>query len=177
MAEVEKWTVGNPLNPDNRNGAIWEKSHMDKILAYIGKGKAEGAKLIYGGHRIMEETGGFYIKPAVFDECNQSMTIVKEEIFGPVFAIDTCNDIDEAIDMANDTEYGLQASVWSDNINDIHKLSQGIKAGVISVNHFSEGDMTTPFGGFKQSGFMSRDKSIWANKQYTELKAIYVKTR
>lgn len=92
------------------------------------------------------------------------MTIAKEEIFGPVFSILTFSDIEEGIKMANDTEYGLHASVWSDNINNIYRLSKGISAGVISVNHFSEGDMTTPFGGFKQSGFMSRDKSIWTNK-------------
>ena len=79
--------------------------------------------------------------------------------------------------MANDTEYGLQASIWSDNLNTVQKLFSKIQAGVISVNHFSEGDITTPFGGFKQSGFMSRDKSIWANKQFTELKSIYIKTR
>lgn len=103
------------------------------------------------------------------------MRIVKEEIFGPVFAIETFEKIEEAIAMANDTKYGLQASVWSDNIHDVHTLTREIKAGVISVNHFSEGDITTPFGGFKQSGFMGRDKSIWANKQYTELKSVCIK--
>lgn len=177
LAEVENWKVGNPLDPDNLHGAIIEEAHMKRILEYIEIGKAEGAKLIYGGERILEETGGFYIKPAVFDGCNQSMRIIKEEIFGPVFAIETFSTIEEAIEMANDTEYGLQASVWSENINDIKKLTKGIKAGVISVNHFSEGDGTTPFGGFKQSGFMSRDKSIWANKQYTELKSVFIRTK
>lgn len=150
---------------------------MERILQYIDIGKAEGAELIYGGRRILEETGGFFLKPAVFDNCNQSMRIVKEEIFGPVFAIETCSDIAEGIAMANDTEYGLQASVWTDNINDVKKLTKGIRAGVISVNHFSEGDVTTPFGGFKQSGFMGRDKSVWANKQYTELKSVFIRTK
>lgn len=178
LAEVEKtWKTGDPLDCNNRLGPVIEKAHMDSILGYVAKGKAEGGKLLLGGERILEETGGFFIKPGVFDGVDESMTIAREEIFGPVFAIMTCNDINEGIRMANNTEYGLQASVWSDNINDIHKMSAGIRAGVISVNHFSEGDITTPFGGFKQSGFMSRDKSIWANKQYTELKAVYVKTR
>lgn len=177
LSEVEKWKVGNPLDSENSHGAIIEKAHMERILQYVDIGKAEGAELIYGGERILKETGGFFLKPAVFDNCNQSMRIVREEIFGPVFAIETCSDIAEGIAMANDTEYGLQASVWTDNIHDIKRLTKGIKAGVISVNHFSEGDVTTPFGGFKQSGFMGRDKSVWANKQYTELKSVFIRTK
>lgn len=177
LKEVETWKVGNPLDPANRHGAIIEKPHMQKILDYIEIGKNEGADLIYGGTQILEETGGNFIQPSVFDNCNQSMRIVREEIFGPVFAIETFDTLEEGIAMANDTEYGLQASIWSDNLNTVQKLFSKIQAGVISVNHFSEGDITTPFGGFKQSGFMGRDKSIWANKQYTELKSVYIKTR
>ena len=177
LKEVETWKVGNPLDPANRHGAIIEKPHMQKILDYIEIGKNEGADLIYGGTQILEETGGNFIQPSVLDNCNQSMRIVREEIFGPVFAIETFDTLEEGIAMANDTEYGLQASIWSDNLNTVQKLFSKIQAGVISVNHFSEGDITTPFGGFKQSGFMSRDKSIWANKQFTELKSIYIKTR
>lgn len=175
LVEVEKWKAGNPLDPSNLHGALIERSHMEKILEYIEIGKNEGARLLYGGEQILKETGGNFLKPAVFDECSQSMRIIKEEIFGPVFGIETYTSIDEAIAMANDTEYGLQASVWSDNIHKVQTLTSGIKAGVISVNHFSEGDMTTPFGGFKQSGFMGRDKSVWANRQYTELKSVYIK--
>ncbi len=177
LKEVEGWKVGNPLDPANRHGAIIERPHMQKILDYIEIGKNEGADLIYGGKQILEETGGNFIQPGVFDNCNQSMRIVREEIFGPVFAIETFDTLEEGIAMANDTPYGLQASVWSDNVNTVQKLSSKINAGVISVNHFSEGDITTPFGGFKQSGFMGRDKSIRANKQYTELKSVYIKTR
>ena len=150
---------------------------MERILKYIDIGREEGAKLLYGGRRILEETGGYFLEPAVFDECNQTMRIVKEEIFGPVFAIETFTDIEEAVAMANDTEYGLQASIWSDDINHIKYLTKSIKAGVVSVNHFSEGDVTTPFGGFKQSGFIGRDKSVWANRQYTELKSVFIRTR
>lgn len=177
LKEVETWKVGNPLDPANRHGAIIEKPHMQKILDYIEIGKNEGADLIYGGKQILEETGGNFIQPSVFDNYNQSMRIVREEIFGPVFAIETFDTLEEGIAMANDTEYGLQASIWSNNLNTVQKLFSKIQAGVISVNHFSEGDITAPFGGFKQSGFMGRDKSIWANKQYTELKSVYIKTR
>lgn len=178
LDEVENtWKVGNPFDANNRHGALIEKAHMDRVLEYVEIGSSEGADLIYGGERILKETGGYFVKPAVFDNCSCSMRIVREEIFGPVFTIQTFDTIEEAIEMANDTEYGLHASVWTDNINDINKLSKGIQAGVISVNHFSEGDITTPFGGFKQSGFMGRDKSIWANKQYTELKSVFIRTR
>lgn len=177
LKEVENWKVGNPLDPANRHGAIIEKPHMQKILDYIEIGKNEGADLIYGGKQILEETGGNFIQPSVFDNCNQSMRIVREEISGPVFAIETFDTLEEGIAMANDTEYGLQASIWSDNLNTVQKLFSKIQAGVISVNHFSEGDIMAPFSGFKQSGFMGRDKSIWANKQYTELKSVYIKTR
>ena len=177
LKEVETWKVGNPLDSENKHGAIVERAHMERILKYIDIGREEGAKLLYGGRRILEETGGYFLEPAVFDECNQTMRIVKEEIFGPVFAIETFTDIEEAVAMANDTEYGLQASIWSDDINHIKYLTKSIKAGVVSVNHFSEGDVTTPFGGFKQSGFIGRDKSVWANRQYTELKSVFIRTR
>lgn len=177
LKEVETWKVGNPLDSENKHGAIIERAHMERILKYIDIGREEGAKLLYGGRRILEETGGYFLEPAVFDECNQTMRIVKEEIFGPVFAIETFTDIEEAVAMANDTEYGLQASIWSDDINHIKYLTKSIKAGVVSVNHFSEGDVTTPFGGFKQSGFIGRDKSVWANRQYTELKSVFIRTR
>lgn len=177
LDEVKNWKTGHPFEAENKLGALIEKSHMERVLKYIEIGKAEGAELIYGGERILEETGGFYVKPAVFDNCNSTMRIIKEEIFGPVFGIQTFETIEEAIAMANDTEYGLHASVWSDNINHVQKLTRGIRSGVIAVNHFSEGDVATPFGGLKQSGFMGRDKSVWANKQYTELKSVYIRTR
>lgn len=176
LEETKKWTVGNPLDPATRNGPIIAQSHLNKILHYVEKGKEEGANLLYGGERTLIESGGFYVIPTVFDNCDQSMTIMKEEIFGPVFGIQTFETIDQAIALANDTNYGLQASIWSDNINEIYQLSRGIRAGVVSVNHYSEGDITTPFGGFKQSGYMARDKSIWANKQYTELKSVVIET-
>lgn len=173
--EVAKWRTGDPLNAGNRLGPLIEKDHMDSVLGYIEKGKAEGAELICGGERILKESGGFFVSPCLFDQVKPSMTIAREEIFGPVFGVLTCGSLEEGIAMANDTEYGLHASVWSGSITGVHKLARNIKAGVISVNHYSEGGLTTPFGGFKQSGFMGRDKSIWANRQYTELKSVVIK--
>ncbi|MGL6199175.1 MAG: aldehyde dehydrogenase family protein [Lachnospiraceae bacterium] len=177
LEKVSDWKTGDPFDADNNLGALIEEKHMNTILGYIQKGIDEGAKLVHGGKQILKESGGYFVEPTIFDETNQNMAIVREEIFGPVFAIQTFATIDEAIRIANDTEYGLQASVHSANIDNVNKLMRGIKAGVISVNHFSEGDITTPFGGFKQSGFFGRDKSVWANKQYTELKSIHIKTK
>jgi len=176
LEKVGGWKTGDPFDSRHNLGALIEEKHMNTILDYIRKGIDEGAKLIHGGKRILEESGGYFVEPTIFDETNQNMTIVREEIFGPVFAIQSFETIEEAIRIANDTEYGLQASVYSSNFDNVNRLARGIKAGVISVNHFSEGDITTPFGGFKQSGFFGRDKSVWANKQYTELKSIHIKT-
>ncbi len=168
------WTVGNPLDPQYKLGSIIEQAHMKNILSYIEKGKEEGAKLVFGGRQILKETGGYFIEPTIFDEVTSDMTIAREEIFGPVLAVFSCKSEKEAIKMANDTEYGLHASLWSDDLSRVHRMSGAIRAGTISVNCFSEGDFGTPFGGFKQSGFFGRDKSLWASRQYTELKTIWM---
>lgn len=172
LDKVESWTIGDPLNPENQLGALIEEKHMNEVLKYVEIGKNEGGKLLSGGERILTETGGYFVKPAVFDEVTPDMTIAREEIFGPVFAIMTFEDIDEVIKIANDTEYGLHASVYTNDMHIAHRLTRDIKAGVISVNSFTEGAANTPFGGYKQSGFFGRDKSVWANKQYTETKTI-----
>ena len=177
IKKTQEWTVGDPLDPEHRLGAIIEKSHMESILQYISIAKREGARLVYGGNRILQETNGYFIEPTIFENVNSDMTIAKEEIFGPVVAVMTFEDEEEAIKLANDTNYGLHASIWSNDVNQVHRMSRSICAGTISINCFSEGDMTTPFGGFKQSGFFGRDKSLWANRQYTELKTIWLKIR
>jgi len=177
LEKTRDWQVGNPLDPQFLLGSMIEKPHMDTVLSYIAKGKAEGAELLCGGNRILQETGGYFIEPTIFDQVTPDMTIAKEEIFGPVLAVLTCKDEEEAVRMANDTEYGLHASLWSDNVNQVHRMSRAIRAGTISVNCFSEGDFGTPFGGFKQSGFFGRDKSLWASRQYTELKTIWMAVR
>jgi gamma-glutamyl-gamma-aminobutyraldehyde dehydrogenase len=177
IEKTKAWTTGNPLDPQHRLGAMIETSHMESVLRYIECGKKEGANLVLGGNRILQETGGYFIEPTIFDHADPVMTIVKEEIFGPVLAVMTCRDEHEAVEMANDTEYGLHASIWSNDINQVQRMSRAIRAGTISVNCYSEGDMTTPFGGFKQSGFFGRDKSLWANRQYTELKTIWLAVR
>ncbi len=177
LEKTAQWKTGNPMDPQYRLGSMIEKRHMESVLGHIERGLKEGASLVLGGKRILAETGGWYIEPTIFDGVTSDMSLAREEIFGPVLSVLTCRSEEEAIRMANDTVYGLHASVWSDNIDQVFRLSRGIRAGTISVNCFSEGDLTTPFGGYKQSGFFGRDKSVWANKQYTEIKTIWTATR
>jgi len=168
------WKVGDPLDPQNRLGSMIEKPHLEKVLGYIAAGQAEGAKLVLGGKRILEETGGYFIEVTIFDEVNNRMKIAREEIFGPVLSVIPFSTEDEAVAIANDTNYGLAASLYTRDLNTAHRVARAIRAGTVSVNCFSEGDLTTPFGGFKESGFAGRDKSIWAHEQYTELKTIWM---
>jgi gamma-glutamyl-gamma-aminobutyraldehyde dehydrogenase len=147
---------------------------MNKVLEYIESGHKEGAKLVLGGHRTLADSGGYFVEPTIFDHVKPTMTISREEIFGPVLAVETFTTEEQAIALANDTPYGLAASLYSQNLGRAHRVARAIRAGTVSVNCFSEGDATTPFGGFKQSGFFGRDKSIFAHYQYCELKTIWM---
>jgi gamma-glutamyl-gamma-aminobutyraldehyde dehydrogenase len=171
---AREWTVGDPLDPATRIGPMIEESHMNKVLGYIESGKSEGAQLVLGGKRTLEKTGGFFVEATVFDQVQPSMRIAREEIFGPVLSVFTCDGEEQAIALANDTTYGLTASVYTQNVGTAHRVARALRAGTVSVNCFSEGDVTTPFGGFKQSGFFGRDKSIFAHYQYTELKTVWI---
>ncbi len=171
------WKTGDPLDPQYNLGALIERRHMESILGYIDRGRAEGAKLALGGRQILQESHGYFVEPTIFTGVTPDMTIAREEIFGPVLAVLSCEDEADAIRLANDTHYGLHASIWSDDLHQVTRMSRAIRAGTISVNCFSEGDFTTPFGGFKQSGFFGRDKSLHACRQYTELKTIWMAIR
>jgi gamma-glutamyl-gamma-aminobutyraldehyde dehydrogenase len=171
---ASEWTVGDPQDPSTRVGPMIEKQHMQKVLSYIDAGKKEGAKPIMGGKQIRQDSGGYYVEVTLFDEVKNNMKIAKEEIFGPVLSVISFNSEEEALKLANDTNYGLAASLYTRDLNTAHRAARAIRAGTVSVNCFSEGDITTPFGGFKESGFGGRDKSIWAHEQYTELKTIWM---
>jgi gamma-glutamyl-gamma-aminobutyraldehyde dehydrogenase len=173
-ALAKTWKVGDPIDPDTRVGSMIEKPHMDRVLGYIDAGKQEGAKLVMGGNRVRQESGGYYVDVTIFDEVSNQMKIAREEIFGPVLSVIPFNSEEEAVSIANDTNYGLAASLYTQNVNTAHRVARAIRAGTVSVNCFSEGDMTTPFGGYKESGFAGRDKSIYAHEQYTELKTIWM---
>jgi 4-(gamma-glutamylamino)butanal dehydrogenase len=172
LERVRDWPLGNPLDPENRLGAIVSKEQYESILAHISKGKAEGAEMILGEPPARLERG-YFIAPTIFDNVRPEMTIAREEIFGPVLAIIAVGSADEAIKVANDTPYGLAASVFTADARRAHGLARAIRAGTVTVNCYGEGDVTTPFGGYKQSGFGGRDKSIHAHDQYTELKTVW----
>jgi acyl-CoA reductase-like NAD-dependent aldehyde dehydrogenase len=146
------------------------------VLGYIETGRTEGADLVLGGRRVRDETGGCYIEPTVFDRVRNDMTIAREEIFGPVLATIDVGSEDEAVAVANDTMYGLAAAVWTDSVDTAHRVARAIRAGVVWVNTFDAGDITSPFGGFKQSGF-GRDKSIHALEKYADLKTVWIGLR
>lgn len=173
MKVGQKMRVGDPLDPSTQMGAMVDDTQMERVLGYIEKGQAEGAKLAMGGQRIMAETGGYYIEPTVFDNVKNDMTIAQEEIFGPVLSTISFSDPEEAIRIGNDTIYGLASAVWTSDINKAHKTAKALRAGVVWVNCFDAGEISTPFGGFKQSGF-GRDKSLHAMEKYTEVKTIWI---
>ena len=174
LMHLPEYQPGDPLDPNTTMGAMVDCGQMDNVLKYIASGKAQGAKLRAGGERVMSETGGFYVSPTVFDEVTNDMTIACEEIFGPVLSIITFDTEEEAIRIANDTEYGLAAAVWTQDLTRAHMVAKALRAGTVHVNSYDEDDITVPFGGYKQSG-NGRDKSLHALEKYTELKTTWIK--
>ncbi|WP_122310550.1 aldehyde dehydrogenase [Pseudomonas amygdali] len=174
LEALATWKPGNPLDPATNVGALVDTQQMNTVLSYIEAGHAEGARLVAGGKRILQETGGTYVEPTIFDGVNNAMKIAQEEIFGPVLSVLTFDSDEEAIQIANDTPYGLAAAVWTANISRAHLTAKALRAGSVWVNQYDGGDMTAPFGGFKQSG-NGRDKSLHAFDKYTELKSTWIK--
>ena len=175
QAVLAGWKTGDPLDPDAKLGALIEQKHYEKVLAHIEKAKEQGARVICGGRAALTDTGGWFVEPTIFDQVTPDMALAREEVFGPVVCFIEYEDVEDAIRIANDTCYGLAASLWTDNVNSAHKVAARIRAGTVTVNCFGEGDLSTPFGGFKQSGFGGRDKSVYAHDQYCELKTTWLK--
>ncbi|GAA3368356.1 aldehyde dehydrogenase [Streptomyces sannanensis] len=165
--------VGDPLDPATEMGALVGEGHLERVQDHIGAGLAEGARLRTGGSRTLESTGGSYLQPTVFDEVAPGMRLAREEIFGPVLSVLTFDDLEEAVRLANATEYGLAAALWTSDLSTAHRVSRALKAGTVWVNCYEEGDLTVPFGGMKQSG-NGRDKSAHAIEKYTELKTTWI---
>jgi gamma-glutamyl-gamma-aminobutyraldehyde dehydrogenase/4-guanidinobutyraldehyde dehydrogenase/NAD-dependent aldehyde dehydrogenase len=161
---------GDPLNPETQLGPLVDETQTKRVTGYIEKGVREGASLYYSGGA----TKANYVAPTVFDKVRNDMVIAREEIFGPVLATIPVKDAEEAITIANDTIYGLASAIWTKDINVALNASRRLRSGIVWVNCFDEGDITTPFGGFKQTGF-GRDKSIHALDKYTDLKATWIK--
>lgn len=167
---MREWKMGDPLDPEHRIGAMVSQAHFEKVRSYLEQAQTERLRVAFGG----DTERGIFVEPTVVDGVDATSRLFQEEIFGPVLAVTTFKDIDEAIELANDSVYGLAASVYTSSLNNAIRLSREIRAGVVTVNCFGEGDITTPFGGYKESGFGGRDKSVWAHDQYTEIKTIWI---
>lgn len=176
-ATANSWKIAHPLDPESKLGALIEEQHMNRVLDYVSKGTAQGATVVTGGNRILEDLGGWYVPPTILANVTNSMTVAQEEIFGPVVSMIPFGTEEEAIRLANDTKYGLASSLYTNDLNVAQRVSRSIRAGLVSINCYSEGDVTAPFGGFKQSGFGGRDKSLKALRQYQETKTIWTAYR
>ncbi len=165
VARTRDWKTGDPLDPANHLGALIDKEHHKKVSSYL---KTKNKALIGG------KAKGAYVEPTIYDEVKTDDKLVTEEIFGPIMSVMTVKSFDEAIALANDTNYGLAASVFTANNKKAIRAARAIKAGTVSVNSYAEGDISTPFGGYKESGFGGRDNGIHAHDQYTELKTIWI---
>ena len=173
IARTAEWIVGDPQDPTTRIGPMIEQPHLDKVMSYIDLGREEGARVVAGGDRALPESGGYFVAPTVFDDVRNDMQIARDEIFGPVISTIPFNSPDEAIALANATSYGLHASIYTRDVDTAIRTARAIRAGTVSINGYSEGDISTPFGGYKESGFGGRDKGLEAFDQYTEKKTIW----
>jgi acyl-CoA reductase-like NAD-dependent aldehyde dehydrogenase len=173
-AEAPKYAPGDPLSGTAQMGAIVDEVQLRTVLGFIAAGSEDGARVAAGGKQVRLDSGGHYVEPTVFDGVTNQMRIAREEIFGPVMSVIRFKTEEEAVAMANDSSYGLQASVWSHNINRAHRVARALRAGTVHVNQYDEDDITVPFGGFKQSG-NGRDKSLHAFDKYTELKTTWLR--
>jgi gamma-glutamyl-gamma-aminobutyraldehyde dehydrogenase len=174
LAEMPKYQPGDPLAPGTEMGAIVDEVQLRTVLGYIEAGRDEGARCIAGGRQALVDSGGCFVEPTLFDQVANGMRVAREEIFGPVLSVIRFKTEEEAVALANNTPYGLQASVWSDNLSRAHRVARALRAGTVHVNQYDEDDITVPFGGYGQSG-NGRDKSLHAFDKYTELKTTWIR--
>lgn len=172
-AHAREMAPGNPLDPASKAGAMVDEAQMRSVLSRIEHGVKEGAALRSGGNRLHIETGGYYIEPTIFECSHHDLSIMRDEIFGPVLAVQRFKDEDEAIELANHSIYGLGAGLWTANLGRAHRVARRMRAGLVWVNCYLDGDITVPFGGVKQSGF-GRDKSLHALDKYCDLKTTWI---
>ncbi|WP_299949800.1 aldehyde dehydrogenase [uncultured Ruegeria sp.] len=168
--QAATWVMGDPLDPATQNGPLVSAEHLEKVCGLVAIGKAQGARVVYGG----DAGEGLMFQPTVFADVTPEMTIFREEIFGPVVAVTRAESDEEAVAMANATAYGLAATLYTRDITKAHRYARKLKAGTVGVNAYSEGEISTPFGGFKASGFGGRDNGVHAHEQYSELKTIWI---
>ncbi|MEM9139694.1 MAG: aldehyde dehydrogenase [Pseudomonadota bacterium] len=167
--QAAAWTLGDQMDPSTQNGPLINEEQFDKVSGLVTAGKEQGARVAAGG----ASAGGLMFQPTVFADVTPEMRIFQEEIFGPVVGITKAETDEQAIELANATQYGLAATLYTKDISKAHRYARKLRAGTVGVNTYSEGEISTPFGGFKASGFGGRDNGIHAHEQYTELKTIW----
>jgi 4-(gamma-glutamylamino)butanal dehydrogenase len=167
------WLVGDPMRRTTKIGPLIEEAAMDRVLRYVREAVDAGAEVASGGRRVREESGGWFVEPTVLDHVTPQMPVARDEIFGPVVSVLTFGTERDAIALANGTDYGLAASIFTRDLDIAHRMARAVRAGTVAVNCYSEGDISTPFGGYKNSGFGGRDKGLEALEQYTEQKTIW----
>ena len=172
VARAKARKVGDPFDAKTEQGPQVDDAQFEKVMSYINAGKKEGAKLVAGGNRVGDR--GYFIEPTVFADVKDDMKIAREEIFGPVMSILKFKSIDEVVERANRSEYGLAAAVWTRDIGKAHAIANRVRAGTVWVNCFDVFDAAAPFGGFKQSG-IGRELGEYGLQQYTEVKTVTVK--
>ena len=172
VARARKRRVGDPLDPRTDQGPQVSQSQFDRVLGYIESGQRDGATLACGGDRVGDR--GYFIQPTVFSDVRDEMQIAREEIFGPVMSVIPFKDVDEVVERANRTSYGLAAGVWTRDIKKAHAVANAVRAGTVWVNCYHVLDTRAPFGGFKQSG-IGRELGEYGLQQYTEVKTVTVK--
>jgi betaine-aldehyde dehydrogenase len=174
-ARAAAMRVGDPMDPNTQVGALISEAHMEKVLGYIARGRAEGAHLLTGGYRVTtgDLANGFFVAPTVFDGCHDDMAIAREEIFGPVMTVLEFNDEEEVIARANATEFGLAAGVFTNDLTRAHRVIARLQAGTCWINHYNVTPVELPFGGVKLSG-LGRENGRAAIEHYSQLKSVYV---
>ncbi|PRD12856.1 aldehyde dehydrogenase [Pantoea coffeiphila] len=173
LAQAQNWQPGDPLDPASRAGAMVSSRHSDRVMSYIQVAREQGAELRCGGERLTINGSNNFIQPTIFTGVRSDMQLVKEEIFGPVLAVMPFDSEEQAIALANDSIYGLAASLWSGDLSRAHRVAQRLNAGTVSVNTIDAIDVSVPFGGGKQSGF-GRDLSLHAFDKFTQLKTTWI---
>lgn len=177
ITEVVKYTenlkVGDPLDLHNEIGAIASRNQLEQNLRYVSKAKKDGSKLETGGEQKYSDSGGYYMQPTIFSGVSQSSELMQKEVFGPILAVSKFKDEEDAIMMANDSEYGLSSSIWTTNLSRAHNMARKIKAGVVHINTYGGTSNSVPLGGVKQSG-NGHDKSLHAMDKYVDLKTVWM---
>ena len=173
-AHAEAMKVGDPLDPTTSAGAINSQRQLEQILHFVDEARAAGRRIVTGGERILQETGGFYMAPTIVAGVQPEDVLAQHEVFGPVLAVIPFDSEEEAVRIANDTDFGLAAAVWTADLSRAHRMVKAIKAGVVHVNTYGGADVTVPLGGVKQSG-NGHDKSLHAFDKFFDIKTVWIK--